>query len=175
MTGTTQRRDPRIVILGAGMAGIAVAHVLKQSGFNDFTILEKGSDVGGVWHWNRYPGLRCDVPSYGYQFAFAPKPDWKHVWATGDEIQRYHHDLIDALALKSHLRLDCEVTEAVLAENRWRAPRVGTRSRRTSSSQQPASCTTRSSRISRASTRSPDRWCTPRAGLTSMRAANGWR
>ena len=98
MTATTQRRDPRIVIVGAGMAGIAVAHVLKQSGFNDFTILEKGSDVGGVWHWNRYPGLRCDVPSYGYQFAFAPKPDWKHVWATGDEIQRYHRDLIDALA-----------------------------------------------------------------------------
>ena len=120
MTATTQRRDPRIVVVGAGMAGIAVAHVLKQSGFNDFTILEKGSDVGGVWHWNRYPGLRCDVPSYGYQFAFAPKPDWKHVWATGDEIQRYHRDLIDALALKSHLRLDCEVTEAVLAGNRWR-------------------------------------------------------
>jgi cation diffusion facilitator CzcD-associated flavoprotein CzcO len=120
MTATTQTRNPRIVIVGAGMAGIAVAHVLKQNGFNDFTILEKGSDVGGVWHWNRYPGLRCDVPSYGYQFAFAPKPDWRHVWATGDEIQRYHRDLIDALQLKSHLRLDCEVTEAVLAGTRWR-------------------------------------------------------
>lgn len=115
-----QGRDPRIVIIGAGMSGIAVAHVLKQSGFSQFTILEKGSDVGGVWHWNRYPGLRCDVPSYGYQFAFAPKPDWSHVWATGDEIQRYHHELVDKLELRSHLRLDCEVTEALFADNQWR-------------------------------------------------------
>lgn len=115
----TQRRDPRIVIVGAGMSEIAAAHLLRKAGFYNFTILEKGSDVGGVWHWNRYPGLRCDVPSYGYQFAFAPKPDWSHVWATGDEIQRYHRDLIDDLQLKAHLRLDCEVTGAVYADNRW--------------------------------------------------------
>lgn len=120
MAAMAGRRDPRIVIVGAGMAGIAVAHVLKQTGFSEFTILEKGSDVGGVWHWNRYPGLRCDVPSYGYQFAFAPKPDWSHIWATGDEIQRYHHDLVDTLHLRPHLRLDCEVKAAEFTENRWR-------------------------------------------------------
>jgi cation diffusion facilitator CzcD-associated flavoprotein CzcO len=116
----TQRRDPRIVIVGAGMAGIATAHMLRKASFKDFTILEKGSDVGGVWHWNRYPGLRCDVPSYGYQFAFAPKPDWSHVWASGDEIQRYHRDLVDELQLNSHLRLNCEVTEAAFTDNGWR-------------------------------------------------------
>jgi cation diffusion facilitator CzcD-associated flavoprotein CzcO len=87
-TANARGRDPRIVIVGAGMAGIAVAHAFRRAGFTNFTILEKGSDVGAVWHWNRYPGLRCDVPSHGYQFAFAPKPDWKHVWATGEEIQR---------------------------------------------------------------------------------------
>src|SRR6202023_835951 len=91
-TAKSGRRDPRIVIVGAGMAGIAAAHVFRQAGFPHFTILEKG----------------CDVPSYGYQYAFAPKPDWKHVWATGREIQQYHHDLIRALHLESHLRLDCE-------------------------------------------------------------------
>jgi cation diffusion facilitator CzcD-associated flavoprotein CzcO len=119
------KRDPRIVIVGAGMAGIAVAHALRQAGFTNFTILEKGSDVGGVWHWNRYPGLRCDVPSHGYQFAFAPKPDWKHVWATGAEIQQYHHDLIEALQLSSHLKLSCEVTSAVFANNQWRVSTAG--------------------------------------------------
>jgi cation diffusion facilitator CzcD-associated flavoprotein CzcO len=118
-------RDPRIVIIGAGMAGIAAAHVFRQAGFTNFTILEKGSDVGGVWHWNRYPGLRCDVPSYSYQYAFAPKPDWKHVWATGAEIQHYHHDLIEALQLHSHLRLNCEVTSAVFTDDRWRVSTAG--------------------------------------------------
>ena len=48
-------REPRIVIIGAGVAGIATAVTLQRAGFNDFTILEKGADVGGVWHWNHYP------------------------------------------------------------------------------------------------------------------------
>jgi cation diffusion facilitator CzcD-associated flavoprotein CzcO len=119
-TTKSGRRDPRIVIIGAGMAGIATAHTFRRAGFTNFTILEKGSDVGGVWHWNRYPGLRCDIQSFMYQYAFAPKPDWKHIWAKGEEIQRYHHDLVERLQLQPHLRLRCEVTSAVFTDNRWR-------------------------------------------------------
>lgn len=103
-------RDPRIVIIGAGVAGIASAYTFQQAGFTNFTILEKGSDVGGVWHWNRYPGLTCDVPSHIYQFAFAPKPDWSHVWASGKEIQEYHRDVVERFGLDAHLRLNTEVT-----------------------------------------------------------------
>lgn len=105
-------RDVRIVIIGAGVAGIATAYTLKQAGFTNFTILEKGGDVGGVWHWNRYPGLTCDVPSQIYQFSFAPKPDWSHIWASGEEIQRYHRDVVERFGLDAHLRLNTEVTEA---------------------------------------------------------------
>ncbi|MBN3456829.1 NAD(P)/FAD-dependent oxidoreductase [Mycobacterium sp. DSM 3803] len=105
-------RRVRIVIIGAGMAGIATAYTLKHAGFTNFTILEKGSDVGGVWHWNRYPGLTCDVPSQIYQFSFAPKPDWSHVWAAGEEIQRYHREVVDRFDLDAHLRCNTEVTEA---------------------------------------------------------------
>ena len=50
-------REPRIVIIGAGVAGISAAHVLREQGFSDIRVLEKGADVGGVWFWNRYPGL----------------------------------------------------------------------------------------------------------------------
>ena len=60
------RRETKIVIIGAGIAGIATAVTLQRAGFRDFTILEKGEDVGGVWQWNRYPGLICDVPSQLY-------------------------------------------------------------------------------------------------------------
>ncbi|OMB82644.1 flavin-containing monooxygenase [Mycolicibacterium conceptionense] len=105
-------REARIVIIGAGMAGIATAYTLKQAGFTNFTVLEKGSDVGGVWHWNRYPGLTCDVPSQIYQFSFAPKPDWSHIWAGGDDIQRYHRDVVERFGLGAHLRCNTEVTEA---------------------------------------------------------------
>ena len=104
------KRDPRIVIIGAGVAGIASAYTFQQAGFTNFTILEKGSDVGGVWHWNRYPGLTCDVPSHIYQFAFTPKPDWSHIWAGGQEIQEYHRDVVERFGLDNHLRLNTEVT-----------------------------------------------------------------
>lgn len=67
------RRDPRIVIITARISGIATAHTFKRTGFNDFVILEKGSDVGGVWHWNRYPSLTCDVPSHTYPIRVRAK------------------------------------------------------------------------------------------------------
>ncbi|WP_046321803.1 NAD(P)/FAD-dependent oxidoreductase [Mycobacterium sp. UM_Kg1] len=111
-------REPRVLVVGAGIAGITTAHVLREQGFTDVTVLEKGSDVGGVWYWNRYPGLRCDVPSQIYQFGFAPKPDWRHAWATGAAIQRYHRDVVDRLGLAPLIRLDTEVSEARWDERR---------------------------------------------------------
>ncbi|BDH55116.1 NAD(P)/FAD-dependent oxidoreductase [Tsukamurella sp. PLM1] len=104
--------EPRVVVIGAGVAGISTAHVLQQNGFTDWVVLEKGSDVGGVWYWNHYPGLTCDVPSQIYQFAFAPKADWERVWATGPQIQQYHRDVVDRLGLRDRIRCDTEVLAA---------------------------------------------------------------
>lgn len=117
---STGDRDVRIIIIiGAGVAGIAAAYTFQQAGFTNFSILEKGSDVGGVWHWNRYPGLTCDVPSQIYQFSFAPKPDWTHVFASGEEIQRYHRDVVDRFGLDANLRLNTEVTALRYHEAGW--------------------------------------------------------
>ena len=105
-------REPRVVIIGAGVAGITAAHVLTESGFTDVTVLEKGADVGGVWYWNRYPGLTCDVPSQLYQFGFAPKADWSKLWADGSEIQKYHRDVVNEFGLDRLIRCNVEVTTA---------------------------------------------------------------
>ena len=113
-------RDPRIIIVGAGVAGIATAVTLQRKGFHDFTILEKGADVGGVWHWNHYPGLTCDVPSQLYQFSFAPKPDWTGIFAPGDEIQRYLRGVVERFRLEDRLRLNSEVTSTVFTGTKWR-------------------------------------------------------
>ncbi|GAB11687.1 putative monooxygenase [Gordonia araii NBRC 100433] len=112
MTGGSGRRSPRVVVIGAGVSGITAAHVLTRAGYTDLVVLEKGEDVGGVWYWNRYPGLTCDVPSQIYQFGFAPKADWSHVWASGTEIQRYHRDVVDQLGLDGYIRCNAEVTDA---------------------------------------------------------------
>lgn len=37
--------DPSIVIIGAGFAGVAMAHRLKKDGFTNFTILEKAAGL----------------------------------------------------------------------------------------------------------------------------------
>src|ERR1700761_4598489 len=112
-------REPRIVIIGAGIAGIATAVTLRQAVFRDFTILEKGADVGGVWHWNRYPGLTCDVASQLYQFSFAPKPDWAGIFAKGDEIQRYLSDVVGQFGLDDRIRLNSEVVSTVFDGATW--------------------------------------------------------
>jgi cation diffusion facilitator CzcD-associated flavoprotein CzcO len=55
-----------VVIIGGGFAGMQAAARLTQEGVDDFLILERGGDFGGVWYWNRYPGAMCDCESYIY-------------------------------------------------------------------------------------------------------------
>ncbi|MEV0245181.1 NAD(P)/FAD-dependent oxidoreductase [Nocardia sp. NPDC050712] len=116
----TTPREPRIVVIGAGVSGIASAITLQRNGFHDFVILEKGSDVGGVWHWNHYPGLTCDVPSQLYQFGFAPNPKWSAVFAPGPEIQQYLGDVVDQFELRPRIRLNSEVVAAEFTGSGWR-------------------------------------------------------
>ena len=58
------------VVVGAGFGGLYMLHRLRQLGLSARGF-EKGSDVGGTWYWNRYPGARCDVESMQYSFSFS--------------------------------------------------------------------------------------------------------
>jgi cyclohexanone monooxygenase len=58
--------DCEVVIIGAGFAALLLWYKLRQQGFHDVRVCEKGGDVGGTWYWNRYPGIACDVESYSY-------------------------------------------------------------------------------------------------------------
>lgn len=40
------------LIVGAGFGGIYQLKVLRDQGFN-VKLVERGSDFGGVWYWNR--------------------------------------------------------------------------------------------------------------------------
>ncbi|MET0704572.1 MAG: NAD(P)/FAD-dependent oxidoreductase [Mycobacterium sp.] len=55
-----------VVVLGGGFAGLIAAARLRQAGVTDVRIIEMGGDFGGVWYWNRYPGIQCDNESYCY-------------------------------------------------------------------------------------------------------------
>ncbi len=42
----------RIVIIGTGFSGLAMAIRLRQRGIEDFVVLEKSDEVGGTWREN---------------------------------------------------------------------------------------------------------------------------
>jgi cation diffusion facilitator CzcD-associated flavoprotein CzcO len=82
-------RHLRVVVVGAGFSGLAVASRLRERGEEDFVVLERGESVGGVWRDNTYPGVACDVPSHLYSLSFAPKPDWDRAFSPGEQIREY--------------------------------------------------------------------------------------
>ena len=55
-----------VLIVGGGFGGLLTAARLREAGVDRVRIVESGSDVGGAWYWNRYPGAACDVESYIY-------------------------------------------------------------------------------------------------------------
>jgi cation diffusion facilitator CzcD-associated flavoprotein CzcO len=102
----------RVVIIGAGFSGLAMAIGLKQQGIQDFVVLERADDVGGVWQVNTYPGCRCDVPSHLYSLSFAPNPDWSQTFSPQPEIRDYLHRIADEQGIRPHIRTGVEVESA---------------------------------------------------------------
>ncbi len=110
-----------IVIVGAGFAGIALAVRLREAGIDDFTILDRGADLGGVWRDNTYPGCACDVPSHLYSYSFAPNPNWSRTFGRQREILAYLKTVANAHGVVSRVRVNTELLEAIWdeAEKRW--------------------------------------------------------
>lgn len=102
----------RVAIVGSGFAGLGMAARLDQEGEHDYVVLERGSDVGGTWRDNHYPGAACDVPSRLYSFSFAPNPDWTRSFSPQPEIFEYLKGVADDYGIRPKLFTDCKVEEA---------------------------------------------------------------
>ncbi len=101
-----------VVIIGGGFAGLGAAIKLKQAGIHDFILLEKASELGGVWRENTYPGCACDVPSALYSYSFEQNPTWSRVFAPQAEIKQYLQNVADKYDLMSHVHLNQEMLSA---------------------------------------------------------------
>lgn len=111
----------RVIIVGGGFSGVAVAATLRRAGIDDFVILEKGSQFGGTWRDNTYPGCACDVPSALYSLSFAPNPEWSHTYARQPEIQQYLLRVVREEGLPEKTVFNSEMTDARWDEDsaRW--------------------------------------------------------
>ncbi len=109
---------PSVVIVGAGLSGLAMGIQLVRAGVRTFTIVEQSDGVGGTWHDNTYPGCSCDVPSHLYSFSFAPKTDWIRRFAEQPEILSYAERCVEEFELGPHVRLGTNVVTARFDEER---------------------------------------------------------
>ena len=111
----------KVVVVGAGMSGLLTGIRLKQAGV-DFTIVEKDADVGGTWLENVYPGCRVDNPNHMYSYSFEPNHDFPQYYSTQPVLLDYFQRVTDKHGLRSHIRFETTVEEAVFDEARavWR-------------------------------------------------------
>ncbi len=58
--------DLDVAILGGGFSGIMAGVHLRNAGVENFRHIEHAGDFGGVWYWNRYPGIQGDNDAYCY-------------------------------------------------------------------------------------------------------------
>ncbi|QIS17690.1 flavin-containing monooxygenase [Nocardia terpenica] len=108
----------RILIIGAGFAGLGMALQLRRAGIESFTIVEKADDLGGVWRENTYPGAACDVPSPLYSWSFEPKSDWPRRFSEQRDIHAYMRGVAEKYRLPEKIRFGTEVTDAEFDERR---------------------------------------------------------
>uniref|UniRef100_UPI002FC7C60A flavin-containing monooxygenase n=1 Tax=Aeromicrobium sp. TaxID=1871063 RepID=UPI002FC7C60A len=107
-----------IVIIGTGFSGMGAAMKLRQSGREDFVILEKARDVGGTWRDNTYPGCECDIPSHMYSFSYELNPEWSKSFSGQEEIWAYMRKVADEQGIRPYITFGVEVTGADWDEER---------------------------------------------------------
>ena len=105
-------RDVEVVIIGGGFGGLLAGARLREAGFDDLCLVEKGGDVGGTWYWNRYPGAMCDVESYIYlplleEIGYLPKEKYSHA----PEILAHSQAIAEHFRLYDGALFQTEVTE----------------------------------------------------------------
>ncbi|WOO84284.1 FAD-binding monooxygenase moxY [Vanrija pseudolonga] len=111
-------RPVRVVAIGAGFSGIGACIYLPQHIKNlDLQVYERATDIGGVWHHNKYMGAACDIPAHTYQFTFADNSQWSKFYAGGPEIHQYLTNVVDHYKLRPLIKLQHTVLEARWLEN----------------------------------------------------------
>ncbi|WP_163851876.1 flavin-containing monooxygenase [Pseudooceanicola aestuarii] len=109
------KKDFDVIVVGAGFAGMYTLYRLRKMGLTA-KAFETGSDVGGTWYWNRYPGARVDVESmqYSYQFdnALQQEWEWSQRYSPQPEILRYARHVAERYDLRRDIQFNTRVTSA---------------------------------------------------------------
>ena len=114
-----------VVVVGAGLSGVYLLRQLRDELGLNTRVLEAGSDVGGTWYWNRYPGARCDTESMFYAYSWPTELRQKWTWSSRypeqHEIQSYIRHVVDEFDLERDIQFGTRVASAVFDDetSRW--------------------------------------------------------
>jgi cation diffusion facilitator CzcD-associated flavoprotein CzcO len=116
--------DYDAIVVGAGISGMFMLYRLRELGMTA-RVFESGTDIGGTWYWNRYPGARFDSESwtYGYSFSKELLQEWN--WTEHFSPQPDTLEYLNLVADKFDLRRDMQFRSTVKAaywddaDNTW--------------------------------------------------------
>ena len=120
-----QQQQFDAIVIGAGITGMYQLYTLRNLGLS-VRGYEAGSEVGGTWFWNRYPGCRLDTESYTYGYfalkGIIPEWTWSEQFAGQPELLRYARHAADKMDIRKDIRFGVRVLGAAYdeASNRWR-------------------------------------------------------
>tara|TARA_B100001248_G_scaffold10876_1_gene7053 strand:+ start:943 stop:2388 length:1446 start_codon:yes stop_codon:yes gene_type:complete len=101
-----------VIIVGAGISGIAAGYNMKKSCPNkSFSILEGRKSIGGTWDLFKYPGVRSDSDMHTLGFRFKPWIHNKSI-ADGPSIMEYLHETVNENRLNDNILLNHIVDSA---------------------------------------------------------------
>ena len=109
-----------VLVVGAGFSGLYLLDRLRDEGFK-VRLFEAGSGLGGIWHWNCYPGARVDSPGYIYQFSREEiwrDWNWSELFPGREEMCAYFDHVAKKLDLSRDVCLKTWVREADFDEER---------------------------------------------------------
>lgn len=116
---TQQKTDFDAIAIGAGFAGLATIHYLREAGIS-VKVFDRASDIGGTWTWNRYPGAMTDSESYYYCLTFSKellqKWSWSQRFPGWEETHQYFRFVADECDMWPHIQLNTEVVSAEYQE-----------------------------------------------------------
>ncbi len=111
--------DYDAIVIGAGLSGMYQLYRLRELGLR-VRVFEAGTEVGGTWYWNRYPGARFDSESYSYGYSFSKELlaewEWSEHFAGQPETLRYCKYVADKFDLRRDIQFSSRVAAAVYDE-----------------------------------------------------------
>ena len=114
-TNAAQVLDYDAIVIGAGVSGLYQLYKLRELGLKALAF-ESGTNIGGTWYWNRYPGARFDSESWTYGYSFSKELleewHWAEHFSAQPDTERYLNYVADKFDLRRDIQCNSRVSAA---------------------------------------------------------------